>query len=236
MSDTDVLGAVAVIGETDCCKALIERREHALVALSPFNTLFGQDYINAVLHWAGSKFDHVDVIVPCPDEAARVLRASGTAPGRALRKARKEVSRLTKCAASSDTKCGVQKSEIRVLTYTDFADNEKYFYYKSLAEDLFDTCLEFRESCIDICHQAISGRRRACGLDGIPVTEHEIAISVPYVFSELPFYVDTPALLGLKSSVLLYHKRWSIGSGLFSGNLPMKVAANQGFGLIRRNV
>src|SRR5689334_6023933 len=65
-------------GETTRCDEIILLREHALIGISPFNSRFSSAYINALIDWATAHFDAIDVLLPCEEEAARLLMAAGS--------------------------------------------------------------------------------------------------------------------------------------------------------------
>ena len=168
-------------GETANCKALVARRDHLLIGISPFNSRFSPDYVEALVDWAHSNFARIDILLPSEDDAARLLLANGVAPSKAARKARKEIGRHLRSAHSAVAKAGADSSTVRVFQISDF---------------------------------------------------HEDA---NYLSAEIPFYLDTPALIGVESSVLAYHRSWSIGTGLFAGVYPLRVSPAQGYGVVTRS-
>ncbi|MGV8002408.1 tRNA-dependent cyclodipeptide synthase [Photorhabdus temperata subsp. temperata] len=64
-------------GETPRCDQIIQRGDHALVGISPFNSRFSKDYIVDLIQWSSDHFRQVDVLLPCEREASRLLVASG---------------------------------------------------------------------------------------------------------------------------------------------------------------
>ncbi|WP_238591667.1 tRNA-dependent cyclodipeptide synthase [Photorhabdus sp. RM157S] len=66
-----------VQGETSRCDQIIQKGDHALIGISPFNSRFSKDYVVDLIQWSSHYFRQVDILLPCEREASRLLVASG---------------------------------------------------------------------------------------------------------------------------------------------------------------
>ncbi|WP_445495923.1 tRNA-dependent cyclodipeptide synthase [Photorhabdus sp. SF281] len=71
-----------VQGETSRCDQIIQRGDHALIGISPFNSRFSKDYVVDLIQWSSHYFRQIDILLPCEREASRLLAASGTEDSR----------------------------------------------------------------------------------------------------------------------------------------------------------
>lgn len=88
-------------------------------------------------------------------------------------------------------------------------------------------------ACINMSSQAIQGRNKGIGSF---TSNHDsidsINMAIPYIFSEMPFYLNSANLLGVTSSILAYHREWPIGNALLAGEFPIQVSDKQGHGIL----
>ncbi len=81
--------------------------------------------------------------------------------------------------------------------------------------------------------QAVGCRAKSVGLSTEEIKCLDTTdISIEYIFDEIPFYVNTPSLLNIESSVLVYHREWPIGELLRSSKSPLYVDRQQGHGIV----
>ncbi|MFG7945484.1 tRNA-dependent cyclodipeptide synthase [Streptomyces cacaoi] len=76
------------------------------------------------------------------------------------------------------------------------------------------------------------GRRRGTGGTGGDAT----ALALEYLIDELPFFIDTPSILGVPSSLACYHAPVGFADLLYTEDGPLHAAANQGFVLLKDHV
>ncbi len=81
--------------------------------------------------------------------------------------------------------------------------------------------------------QAVGHRAKSIGLLTEEIKSFETTnISLQYIFDEVPFYVNTPCLLNIESSVLAYHREWPVGELLLSNEQHLCVDRQQGHGIV----
>jgi cyclo(L-leucyl-L-leucyl) synthase len=211
------------------CRRLLERGNHVLIGVSPFNTQFNELYLTRLFVWAATTFDRLTVVLPGEREAALTLEAAGTPAGRAARRTRRELNRVTVLIHSALEAAQVAHDGDTLVRLSDFATDPAYRGMVEAAEAAYRDSPIFRAACREMSALVVRGRQRAMSAEGAAPTLEQIELATRYVFAEIPIYINTPALLNLPSSVLAYHRPWPIGALLFSGTLPIRVDARQGY-------
>lgn len=62
-----------------------------------------------------------------------------------------------------------------------------------------------------------------------PVTDGQAETAVGYVLAELPLFLNSPEILEVKESLLVYHRPWALGQRIFSREFPLAMHENQGY-------
>ncbi|AXG45625.1 tRNA-dependent cyclodipeptide synthase [Photorhabdus laumondii subsp. laumondii] len=221
-----------VQGETSRCDQIIQKGDHALIGISPFNSRFSKDYVVDLIQWSSHYFRQVDILLPCEREASRLLVASGIDNVKAIKKTHREIRRHLRNLDYVISTATLKSKQIRVIQFSDFSLNHDYQSLKTQVENAFNESESFKKSCLDMSFQAIKGRLKGTGQYFGQIDLQLVYKALPYIFAEIPFYLNTPRLLGVKYSTLLYHRPWSIGKGLFNGSYPIQVADKQSYGIV----
>lgn len=214
---------------TPNCGLILQRREHVLIGISLFNSQFTDSYIEKLVLWASRQFLRFDILLPGEEETAWLLEAAGTAPAGAAREARRALGRKIKSVHSAFHLASVAPGAGRLFRFSDFREHPRYRALRDQAEQLYREGGEFQEVCRQLARQGLAGRLKATGLEGAGITDAQLQIAVPFVFAEVPFLVDTPALLGVPESVVAYHRPWPLATCLCSGRFPLAAGPGQGF-------
>lgn len=226
------LSSFNIVGETEKCKRIIAIGNHVFVGISPFNSRFSKHYIYSLISWALTHFNKVDILMPSENDASRLLIASGYTKEKALRKTRKELRRHYKNIDEILQSDECKNRSIRIVNFSDYSDSNVYLSLKKEIEYAFLNNSEFRSSCINMSREAVMGRLKGTGRSKNEFIEKNIQLALPYIFSELPFYLNTPSIIGESTSTLIYHRSWPIGKGLFSGIYSLKINKNQSYGIV----
>ncbi|KTL60896.1 hypothetical protein AA106_11270 [Photorhabdus laumondii subsp. laumondii] len=219
-------------GETSRCDQIIQKGDHALIGISPFNSRFSKDYVVDLIQWSSHYFRQVDILLPCEREASRLLVASGIDNVKAIKKTHREIRRHLRNLDYVISTATLKSKQIRVIQFSDFSLNHDYQSLKTQVENAFNESESFKKSCLDMSFQAIKGRLKGTGQYFGQIDLQLVYKALPYIFAEIPFYLNTPRLLGVKYSTLLYHRPWSIEKGLFNGSYPIQVADKQSYGIV----
>ncbi|WP_405620400.1 tRNA-dependent cyclodipeptide synthase [Streptomyces sp. NBC_01508] len=205
---------------------LVERAEHVLLGLSPWNGYYKPRNIKALIGWACSSFKQVDVLVP-GYEAARTLTAAGLPAPKAVHRARRAVGQLRAPARQALALAGVADPDGHLHTWTRLADRPQYTASRARVEEAYRTDPAIRRSCRDTARGAV---RHASGQDP---TEAQVDQAVSYPIAELPLVVDGPAVLRTESSVFVYHRRMDLIEPLLTGEAThLRPAPGQGYAVV----
>jgi cyclo(L-leucyl-L-leucyl) synthase len=150
-------------------------RPHAVIGISPFNSRFSTDYIDRLIGWAGKRFAAIDVLHP-GEESALLLMGTGTAEGKARRKARQQATRNLRDVEAALTRHGLALARGAMSTFANFVDLERYqLLYRSTIDE-YNRNPVFQQACREMTTQAVAGRRAAV-ID--PSRQSSIAAIIP---------------------------------------------------------
>lgn len=222
----------SIRGQSENCSRVIAMKQHIMIGISPFNSKFSEKYITKLIYWGAKKFKSIDILLPDIESAMLLILASGATKAKAERKTKKELNRIRRILYNIQSFHHLEKL-FRILDFSQYKQNENYKTLKSKAINLYKQNQEFSALCAKMSNQAVGHRAKSVGLSTEEITRFETTdISIEYIFDEIPFYVNTPSLLNIESSVLAYHREWPIGELLLSGKSPLYVDKQQGHGIV----
>jgi tRNA-dependent cyclodipeptide synthase len=207
---------------TKTCSHIVAGHEHALVGVSALNGYFSQATITEVLRWALKTFSRVDVLLP-GSELENTLRGRGHAAGRVRRKARMAINNTRNRVGRALWELGADAGTVTVFSWSDLTANRPYMAMRAMVERLYATDACFRDECLQAVVPVISSSPEEA------VSRERAEIAVPFLLGELPLVVDTPAILGTRSSVFCYPRPMPLVTRLYGGLLPISRAPGQGF-------
>ncbi|MEV6206429.1 tRNA-dependent cyclodipeptide synthase [Kitasatospora sp. NPDC051914] len=207
------------------CRRVFARGDHLLIGVSPGNSYFSARRIAELVHWGKEFFDAVDIVHADLHVDAQ-FGAQGYPPEAALRRAAKEVKTTRRRIERGVADAG--RDGVRAHALSDFTGSAAYRRLHGAALDALATDPPFREATERMAHGFLRSR-----LDGgTPDPEH-LAAAVDYIAAELPFFLDTPALLGVPSSVACYHLELPLTAVLFGRTEGLSAAAGQAYAVVR---
>jgi tRNA-dependent cyclodipeptide synthase len=221
-----------VAGQTENCNVILQKIKHVMLGISPFNSRFSTEYIQALIGWAADNFERVDLLLPSEEEATRLLVAAGTPPVKAARRTRQEVARRLRACEAAIAMASPKTPAIRPVQFFDFKDVPAYNDMYEATRLAFENCEVFRSACLTMSNQAVNAKLSQAGELAQPLPLEVATEASKYVFAELPYILDSPAILGVESSVFLYHRPWPIAVELFAGEFPLRISARQGFAVV----
>ncbi|MFE0047707.1 tRNA-dependent cyclodipeptide synthase [Streptomyces albireticuli] len=203
---------------------LLERGEHVLLGLSPWNGYYRPRTVEALARWASARFTTVDFIVP-GDEVALTLTAAGWPRERAARRAHRAVKRLRNPAVRALAHCGTDAPERHVRTWTELAADARYGVLRDEVEHAYRTDPAVRRACRRTAALAV---QHAAG--GQAPLREQIDHAVGYALAELPVVLDSPALFHVGTSVFVYHRPMDLLAPLLTGEAAsLRPAPGQGY-------
>jgi cyclo(L-leucyl-L-leucyl) synthase len=221
---------------TPNCAAILARRSHLLVGISPFNSRFSDDYVHRLLRWALQSFENVDVLL-AGEEASLLLEAIGTPVGKAARKARKAIDRNRRSVHTAlDSIATPQSRRVSVHTFSDHRHTATHQSLRSAIDSAYRFHEGFRSACLEMSRAAITGRAHGIGLKLLGVTDAMCEVAVRYVLAELPYFLSGASLIGVEETLLAYHRPWPLGREILAGEYPIRMSEEQGYLLISEGV
>ncbi|MFI1385681.1 tRNA-dependent cyclodipeptide synthase [Embleya sp. NPDC020886] len=208
-------------------RSVLERAEHVLIGLSPWNSYYKPRRVEALVRWGCANFVRVDVFVP-GDEAAHTLTAAGVQPAEAARRARYAVGRLRSPARRGLRNAGVAEPEHHLHTWTQLSERPAYQHSLKRVRDAYDMDEAVRAACR---HTARGAVRRVAGQEP---TEEQIDHAVSYALAELPLVLDGPAIFGTTTSLFVYHREMDLLAPFINGeSTDLRPAPGQGYAVVR---
>jgi cyclo(L-tyrosyl-L-tyrosyl) synthase len=211
---------------SESCRGVFERGEHLLIGVSPGNSYFSHQRISQLVRWGREFFAAVDVVYADLHVDAQYT-AHGYPPEQAQRRAAKEVKatyrRIQRGVLDAD------RSSVRVHALSDFLPEPAYERLHLAVLDALGGDREFREATEGMARGFLKARLD----EGLAPSEEQLADGVRYIAAELPFFLDTPALLGVPSSIACYHVELPLTPVLFGRREGLRAAAGQGYAVVR---
>ncbi len=103
--------------------------------------------------------------------------------------------------------------------------------YRALFEDLGQRLAddeEFREMCDALVDRFLSTKL----LGGAKPSTHQRRVCRDYICAEAPLFLDTPAILGVPSSLNCYHQLLPMAELLYSRGSGLRASRNQGHAIV----
>ncbi|MFD9127172.1 tRNA-dependent cyclodipeptide synthase [Kitasatospora sp. NPDC059571] len=207
------------------CRRIFDRGDHLLIGVSPGNSYFSAGRIADLVRWGRESFAAVDVVHADLHVAAQ-FRAAGYPPEAAARRAAKEVKATRRRVERGVADAG--RSRVGVHALSELAGTAAYRRLHRTVLDALGADRPLREAT-----ERMAGGFLHSRLDGAAPDAEHLAAGVAYIAAELPFFLDTPALLGVDSSVACYHVELPLTDVLFGRTEGLRAAAHQGYAVVR---
>lgn len=199
----------------------LDRGEHVVLGISPFNSYFTAQTIYNSIIWAYNNFKEINIFIP-----DRLPVHTFLACGYSLDQAEKKVRRQTNYLINkidkalqliANEKPKLQKSLILI---DDLDINEEYgnVLFEIYEKYKKDAC--FKNFCLEATKSVTSENKGfIMNLD----------IAVNYFLRELPLLVNSPNIFNVNYSTFVYHKYPPLLKKFYNDNAFGLIANNQGF-------
>jgi cyclo(L-tyrosyl-L-tyrosyl) synthase len=107
-------------------------------------------------------------------------------------------------------------------------DIPAYRHLRKNLDDLLATDPEFLATCDKLVDAFLSSKV----LDGQAPTARQREVCLQYVCAEAPLFLDTPAILGVPSSLNCYHQLLPMAELLYSRGSGLRASRNQGHAIV----
>ena len=207
------------------CAGLVEAGHHVFLGISPGNGYFSEDRLVALLRWAAARFTRIEIAHPGTDTVACTYLGRGYEPrharARAYRDVRQTANRVSRAVATAR----LDPDRLQVAQFHDFHDTPAY----RAARERIARAHREQPAFHAICTRMVTAvLRTTMPADWAP-TADQLAAGAEYLDSELPFLLDTPAILGVPGSVFAYRATPALAGLLYGPDAPVPAAATQGF-------
>ncbi len=112
---------------------------------------------------------------------------------------------------------------------SEFADSPEYRELHREVLHAMATDLEFQQACEQMVRQVVVGR--SDGEPGMNPAQRQAGLD--YIAAELPFFLDTPGIVGVPTSVSCYHKLLPLTDVLYTRRGGLRAAGGQGYAVVR---
>lgn len=176
----------------------INKKGHALVAVSPCNSYFSIKNMEVLFSWVHKNFHDFNVFMM---DGASIFNfmAMGYDTRHALEKTKKNDSGVKCKVVRSLTNIGFSSDDSRkkLLFLSQLSNHDRYIkIYKHYAH-IFETNASFRNDCLGATKEMLSGKMEH-------VSNDAANLAVKYLLAELPLWLDSPSVLGIESSAIVY--------------------------------
>ncbi|UQA91075.1 tRNA-dependent cyclodipeptide synthase [Streptomyces halobius] len=209
---------------TPGCQSALTARTHACVGVSPFNSYFSVERVNALARWALDSFDRVHFFVP-DTAAVHTLEALGYPPERAAWKARRQGQYVRNKIVRALSAAGISEPGAHVLDGQTLASSNAYARLLEQVGSRYQQDEVFAQACLGASAWTLERRLSP----GTVPTPAQLRCAVRYFLAELPLFLDTPQIAGVTASVFCYHQVPAFLDDLFHHRLALRPAAGQGY-------
>ncbi|MDH6114031.1 cyclo(L-tyrosyl-L-tyrosyl) synthase [Kitasatospora sp. MAP12-15] len=214
---------------SDRCRQVWERGDHLLIGVSPGNSYFSPQRISELILWAREFFDSVDIVY-ADLHVDTQFEAYGYTPERAQRRAAKEIKTTARRIQRGVEEAGW--TAVRVRALSDFLPHARYQELRTTVEDGLRGDPVFRRAAEGMARSFLAGRTP----DGDEPSPEQLAAGLRYICAELPFFLDTPGLLGVPTSVSCYHVELPLTPVLFGRSEGLRAVPEQAYAVVRPGV
>jgi cyclo(L-tyrosyl-L-tyrosyl) synthase len=207
------------------CAGLVDAGHHVFLGISPGNGYFSEDRLVALLRWAAARFTRVEIAHPDPGTVARTYLGRGYEPPHARARARRDVRQTANRISRAVTTARIDPARLRVARFSDFYDTPAY----RAALERVTRAHQEQPAFHATCTRMVTGVLRTnMPADWTP-TADQLTVGAEYLDRELPFLLDTPAILGVPASVFAYRATPALAGFLYGPDAPLPAADTQGF-------
>lgn len=207
------------------CAELVDTGHHVFLGVSPGNGYFSEDRLVALLRWAAARFTRVELAHPDADTVACTYLGRGYEPRHARARAHRDVRQTANRVSRAVATARIDPERLRVAEFSDFYDLPAY----RVARERLARAHQEQPAFHTVCTRMVTGvLRTTMPADWTP-TADQLAAGAEYLDSELPFLLDTPAVLGVPASVFAYRATPALAGFLYGPDALFPAADTQGF-------
>ncbi|WP_233415460.1 tRNA-dependent cyclodipeptide synthase [Streptomyces sp. N35] len=209
------------------CGAPPDGAHQPALCVSPGNSYFSAQRIQDLALWGLALFRRVDFVYT-DLHVAEMYEAFGYAPDDARRKFVKNLRGVRAKVNNAVEALDPEGRRLRAQPMSSFTDNPAYREIHSHLQGRLAHDADFRATCDALVDTFLSDKV----LDGKQATPHQREVCLEYVCAEAPLFLDTPAILGVPSSLNCYHQLLPMAELLYSRGHGLRASRNQGHAIV----
>ncbi|MFP3987780.1 tRNA-dependent cyclodipeptide synthase [Streptomyces sp. E11-3] len=222
------LGAFEVLPFSRTCQIIWEEGDHVLIGVSPGNSYFNAERIAELADWAQRRFAEIDFVY-ADLHVEEMFAAFGYSREHAARRAAKELKAVRRRLVKGVGRAGPPEGSTRVRGLSEFGGNPVYQLQHRRVRHFMEHDDAFRKGCEDMVRYFLEAKVG----DGEAPSEWQRRVCLDYIAAELPFFVDTPGILGVPSSVAAYHTVMPLTEVLYARGGGLRATRNQAYAVVR---
>ncbi len=212
---------------TRSCHHIWDEGDHVLIGVSPGNSYFSAGRITELVRWASARFSRIDLIY-ADLHVAELFSALGYEEEHAARRASKELKAVRRRIVRGVEEADLPGTLVGVHGLSEFATNPVYDLLHRRVRHFLATDPHVRAGC-----ERMAGHFLATKVGGPTATAEQLAACLDYIAAELPFFLDTPGILGVPSSVSCYHAQIPLTELLYAKGGGLRASRNQAYAVVR---
>lgn len=183
------------------CKNILDKKDFAIVGISPFNSYFSVQNIAKLIQFATTNFKDFGLYVP-DGMSIYTLQALGYSEidaNRKMIKNDKELKRKIEQALDLVAK-DINVSSASIVLASELLKNNTYVELYESCKEEFKLNTEFRKGCLETSNWVLNGNNNQKS----EITETSLLMAVEYFLRELPLFLDSPKIQDKESCVYIY--------------------------------
>ncbi|MFJ9414911.1 tRNA-dependent cyclodipeptide synthase [Streptomyces sp. NPDC101227] len=212
---------------TSHCQVIRDEGAHAVIGISPGNSYFSHQRVTDLAAWGLRNFEQVDLIYT-DLHITEMYEALGYGLHDAHRKAVKNLRGLRAKVTNAVAALDLDRSRLRGRPLSALLDNPAYQQMRTSLDHLLATDPAFLGVCDRLVEAFFTNKLPDCD----PPTARQRDVCLAYICAEAPLFLDTPAILGVPSSLNCYHQLLPLAELLYARGPGLRASRNQGHAII----
>ncbi|MEW2454075.1 tRNA-dependent cyclodipeptide synthase [Streptomyces albus] len=215
---------------TRSCRRIFEHGDHLLIGVSAGNSYFSAERMSTLLHWAQSRFDRIDVLY-VDTHIDTMLEAQGSSPAQAAKHARSRLKDLRRRIRRAVENAAGASAAITVRSLSECTSLAGY----TAVQPTIDRLLAQDTYLMQACREQVAALlgEGAGKPEDLDADSAVFKAGMAYIRAEFPFLLNTPQIVGARSSVTCYHKLMPVVEAVYRGREEATRHPQQGFIVVR---
>lgn len=213
---------------TDQCENIYKEKEHVCIGISPYNSLFSEEYISQLISWCMENFEDFHLFLP-DEPTMYTLKSLGYSDEKCKKKLKKQINWLKNKIKKALLQNGIEleKHSEYLLDWQRLVKNPVFKSELDNVYLLYKSNDEFKENCLQASKWVLLNK--VCEDD---LTSSCLETAVNYFLCELPLFAATSRIVGKKSSIFCYHQSIDFHKKLYDRKMSYVPHDKQGYGVI----